>query len=69
MFKKNLGGFIREQAIKNLLSAQRRIAETGSASEIISMSKFILKISNKFNNILFDFGLEHSDKSAEQPPD
>ena len=46
--KKYFGEYIREQAIKNLLSAQARIAEIGSASEVISLTKFVLKISNKF---------------------
>lgn len=67
--KKYFGEYIRDQAIKNLLSAQARIAEIGSASEVISLTKFVLKISNKFDNVLLDFGLEHCDESAEQPPD
>ena len=62
--KKYFGEYIRDQAIKNLLSAQARIAEIGSASEVISLTKFVLKISNKFDNVL-----EHCDESAEQPPD
>ena len=41
--KKYFGEYIREQAIKNLLSAQARIAEKGSASEVISLTKFVLK--------------------------
>lgn len=67
--KKYFGEYIRDQAIKDLLSAQARIAEIGSASEVISLTKFVLKISDKFDNVLLDFGLEHCDESAEQPPD
>lgn len=69
MLKKNFGEYIREQVIKNLLSAHRRIAEKGSASDVISLTKFVLKVSDKFDNILLDFGLEYCDESAEYPPD
>lgn len=44
------GSFIREQAIKNLLSAQEKIAEKGDAKALIVLAKFILKISYKFDN-------------------
>ena len=46
----NYGFFIREQAIKNLLSAQEKIAETGNEKALIALSKFILKISYRFDN-------------------
>lgn len=53
MLKKNFGEYIREQTIKNLLSAHARIAEKGNVSDVISLTKFVLKVSDKFNNILF----------------
>lgn len=67
--KKNFGDCIKEQVIKNLLSAHKRIAEIGSASDVISLTKFVLKVSDKFDNILLDFGLEYCDESTECPPD
>ena len=45
----NYGSFIREQAIKNLLSAQEKIAEAGNAKAIIILTKFILNVSHKFD--------------------
>lgn len=69
MLKKNFGEYIREQTIKNLLSAHRRIAEKGSVSDVISLTKFVLKVSDKFDKILLNFGLEYCDESTECPPD
>ena len=37
------GFFIREQAIKNLLSAQRKMAAKGNAKGLIAVTKFILR--------------------------
>lgn len=38
---------IRDEAIKTLLYAQKKIAEKGSASEIIAITKFIFKFVSK----------------------
>lgn len=43
------GFFIREQAIKNLLSAQRKMAAKGNAKGLIAVTKFILSISQQFD--------------------
>lgn len=43
------GFFIREQAIKNLLSAQRKMAAKGNAKGLIAVTKFILGISHQFD--------------------
>lgn len=43
------GFFIREQAIKNLLSAQRKMAAKGNAKGLITVTKFILSISHQFD--------------------
>ena len=43
------GFFIREQAIKNLLSAQRKMAAKGNAKGLIAVTKFILSISHQFD--------------------
>ena len=43
------GFFIREQAIKNLLSAQRKMAAKGNAKGLIAVTKFILGISHRFD--------------------
>lgn len=64
----NCGSFIREQAIKNLLSAQRKIAERGNAKGIIALTKFILKISCQFDNEMLELRLEVENKNSEYPP-
>lgn len=43
------GFFIREQAIKNLLSAQRKMVAKGNAKGLIAVTKFILSISHQFD--------------------
>lgn len=48
------GLYIRKNAIKNLLSAQEKIADSGNVKELIVLTKFILKISNQFNDISLD---------------
>lgn len=64
----NYGSFIREQAIKNLLSAQEKIAEKGDAKALIVLAKFILKISYKFDNEVLELGLKVEDENCEYPP-
>lgn len=66
--KTDFGLFIRETAIKNLLSAQGLIAEKGNVLGLITLTKFILKISHKFDDYLLDLGLEESNKCADDPP-
>lgn len=62
--KINYGTFIREKAIKNLLSAQIAIAEKGNAHSLVVLTRFILKISHKFDNELLDLGLEEQKKDS-----
>lgn len=66
--KINYGSFIREQAIKNLLSAQEKIAEKGDAKALIVLAKFILKISYKFDNEMLELGLKVEDENSKYPP-
>lgn len=54
------GNYIRENAIKNLLSSQTKIAEKGNVKGLISITKYILKISYKFDNELLDLRLEEN---------
>lgn len=69
MWKVNSGTYIREQVLKNLLCAHKRIADKGNVSALINLSKFILKLSKKFDNGIFNFGEEDSNDSAKNPPD
>lgn len=56
--KVNYGLFIREQAIKNLLSAQKKIAVKGDAKGLVLLTEFILKISHQFDNEVLEIGQE-----------
>lgn len=47
-----------ESAIKNLLSAQKRIAENGDSKEVIRITKFLLNLAEKSRNVFVDIGAE-----------
>ena len=57
----NFGSFIREQAIKNLLSTQEKIAETGNVKALIALSKFILKVSHQFDDEVLQVNFKQDD--------
>ena len=61
----NYGSYIREQAIKNLLSTQEKIAETGNVKTLIALSKFILKISYRFDNKVLQLSSEQGNAGTE----
>lgn len=66
--KISYGKFIRDKAIENLILAQERIAEKGNATEIIFITKFILKSSKKLDNHLLDLGFEKDEQYTNAPP-
>ncbi len=66
--KEEFGFYIRKTVIKNLLSAHRKIADRGNVKSLIILTKFILKISNQFNEILLDLGLEENNEHPGDPP-
>lgn len=45
---------IKDEVIKNLLSAHKRIAESGSPSEIIRLSRYLLKLAKQGSDVLID---------------
>lgn len=65
----NFGEFIREEAIKKLLSAQEQIAEKGDVKSLIILTKFILKISYKFDSKILNLRFEKYKEYPNQPPD
>jgi len=67
MLKTSVGSQIRTKAIKNLLSAHERIANEGSATEVIRFSKYLLKTADKFNDILVDVCPECKEQGSEDP--
>ena len=52
MTQTNYGLFIREQVITNLLSAQEKMANKEDEKALIALSKFILKVSRQFYNVV-----------------
>ena len=56
------GATIRDTAIRNLMLAQERISEEGNAAEIISITKFMLKISKKFDNQMLEMRFGNNEK-------
>lgn len=55
------GDYIRESAIKNLLSAQKAIADKGDVKSLIILTRFILKVSRKFDYEMLNLRLEDDD--------
>lgn len=62
-----VGTLIRQEVIKNLLNAHKRIADSGRASEVIRITKFILKLSEKRNDVLINF-IPEGDKERRDDP-
>lgn len=67
--KEEFGFYIRKTVVKNLLSAHRKIADRGNVKSLIILTKFILKISNQFNDMLIYLEIEENDNSSDKPPD
>lgn len=53
---------IRLAVIKNLLLAHKRIAGAGNAKEIICLSKYLLKLSKEFHDIVVEVPTEQVEK-------
>lgn len=53
---------IQQQAIKNLLSAQKRIAEQGSGKEVVQITRYSLNLAEKFRDVFIDVGTESNEK-------
>lgn len=49
----SVGLSIEQEALKNLLSAHKRIADSGNASEIIKMSKYLLRLAKKRKQVAY----------------
>lgn len=47
---------IKQESIKNLLSAQKRIAEHGSAIQLIYLTKYLLRLNEKLDDQIIEFG-------------
>ena len=49
---------IQKETIENLLSAQKRIADSGSTRDVIKITNFLLHLSEKVRDVLIDVGPE-----------
>lgn len=61
------GDLIEQAVLKNLLSAQKRIAETGTVNEIIRLSKYLLSLAKQRKNILTQVVTEDDEQGSDQP--
>ena len=66
--KINIGEETREKVRKNLLRAQGRIADTGSARDNVMIAKFLFKLSEKFDSKVKEVGFVESENSTSEPP-
>lgn len=70
--KIKLKDYLHQQILKNLLNAHRRMSKGVSAQytkELISLSKYILKLGEKAGDVLFEFWLQDSNKGGKRPPE
>lgn len=65
----NHGDYIRGNVIKNLLRANKRLADQGTAVDVIRLSRFMLKLSRQFDKELLELRAEECKPCAESPPD
>ena len=61
--------YIQEETIKNLLSAQKRIAECGMGKDVVLLTKFSLHLAEKFRNVFVDIGAECDEERSGDPVD
>ena len=68
MLKMNCGNYIRDTAIKNLLSFHNKIADKENVKAYIILTKFILKVSHLFDDKTLYLGFEEDQSGSNQPP-
>lgn len=61
--------FVRQQVIKNLLSAHKRIAESenGNTHDLICISRYLLRLTKKSDDVLID-AIAKSDQQWSSDP-
>lgn len=53
---------IKDEAIKNLLFAQKRIAENGEVKSVIRITRYLLNLTDKVKDIVVEVGTENQKK-------
>ena len=64
----SIGKNIRCQIAKNLLSAHKRIADSGNVNALIMLTKFVLKLSKQFDDEFLELRQEEQTCNPEGPP-
>lgn len=59
--------YVLTEVIKNLLSAQKRIAESGNARDLLKVSRYLLKLTDQRCNVLVNI-LPDEDESGSSEP-
>lgn len=58
---------IEDSVIKNLLSAHERIAGSGSASDLVRLSKYIFRLAKKRKDVLIELIPEGNQEGSGDP--
>lgn len=61
------GMTIERAVITNLLSAHKRIADSGNAAEVVRITKYLLKLAEKRKDILVNIISEEEQERGSQP--
>ena len=64
-----LGERMRIAAGENLIKAQERLANSGTARENILLARFLLQTSKKFDNVIQKICTEDGERYPQKPPD
>lgn len=59
--------FFERQALENVLQAQRRISCTGDAKEVARITKFLLSLTKKREDVLMELIPEKSQERDDKP--
>lgn len=58
---------IEDEVMKNLLTAHERLADSGTVSEIIRLSKHILRLADKRHDVLVDVVAKDQEQRRDEP--
>ena len=64
-----LGDRMRIAVGENLIKAQERLANSGTARENILLARFLLQTSKKFDNVIQKICAEEGERNSQKPPD
>ena len=64
-----LGDRMRIAVGENLIKAQERLANSGTARENILLARFLLQTSKKFDNVIQKICMEEGERDSLKPPD